>query len=73
MPLTVILDSLDDVRDYWLNGTVGFIARITTDSNGVISFSVIYRRPIETGRRIEFAWLRWFIDAVVVYLRRLVN
>lgn len=70
MPLTVILDSLDDVRDYWLNGTVGFIARITTDSNGVISFSVIYRRPIETGRRIEFAW---FIDAVVVCLRRLVN
>lgn len=55
MPLTVILDSLDDIRDYWLNDTVGFIARITTDSNGVISFSVIYRRPIEMGWRIEFA------------------
>lgn len=55
MPLTVILDSLDDIRDYWLNDTVGFIARITTDSNDVISFSVIYRRPIEMGWRIEFA------------------
>lgn len=55
MPLTVILDSLDDIRDYWLNDTVGFIARITTDSNDVISFSVIYRRPIETEWRIEFA------------------
>lgn len=55
MPLTVILDSLDDIRDYWLNDTVGFIARITTDSNGVISFSVIYRRSIEMGWRIEFA------------------
>lgn len=48
MPLTVILNSLGDAYDDWLSGIVGFIARITTDSNGVISFSVIYGRPIET-------------------------
>lgn len=56
MPLTVILDSLGDARDDWLNGIVGFIAGITTDSSGVISFSVIYRRAIETGVPISLGY-----------------
>lgn len=56
MPLTVILNSLGDAYDDWLSGIVGFIARITTDSSGVISFSFIYGRPIETTAPISLGY-----------------